>query len=58
MLVRLLYASRSVDTSAEGWSKHVLEATGGKGVALVVDQVSAPTINEAMAATAILRAAS
>jgi len=47
-------ADLAVDTSADGWSKQVLDATGGKGVALVVDQVSAATINEAMAATAIL----
>ncbi|MBR0654012.1 zinc-binding dehydrogenase [Roseomonas arctica] len=47
-------ADLAVDTSVEGWSKQVLEATGGKGVALVVDQVSAATINEAMLATAIL----
>ena len=47
-------ADLALDTSVEGWSKHVLDATGGKGVSLVVDQVSAATINEAMAATAIL----
>jgi NADPH2:quinone reductase len=47
-------ADLAVDTSVAGWSKRVLDATGGKGVNLVIDQVSAATINEAMAATAIL----
>ncbi len=47
-------ADVTVDTRVEGWQTQVLEATGGKGVALVVDQISGPTINAAMAATAVL----
>lgn len=46
-------ADLAVDTRAEGWAQEVLRATGGHGVNLVVDQVSGPTINAAMAATAI-----
>lgn len=47
-------ADLTVDTRADGWEKQVLEATGGKGAALVIDQISGPTINAAMAATAVL----
>lgn len=47
-------ADLAVDTGAEGWEGEVLAATGGKGVAVVVDQVSGPTINAAMAATALM----
>ena len=46
-------ADLAIDTKQPGWQKQVLEATGGKGVALVIDQVSGATINAAMAATAI-----
>ncbi len=47
-------ATVTVDTSAAGWDQQVLDATEGRGVALVIDQISGPTINAAMAATAIL----
>jgi len=47
-------ATVTVDTSAAGWEQQVLDATEGRGVALVIDQISGPTINAAMAATAIL----
>jgi len=46
-------ADLAVDTSLPGWHEQVLEATGGHGVALVIDQISGTTINAAMAATAI-----
>lgn len=47
-------ADLTVDTKDPGWAEAVLAATGGKGVNLVVDQVSAATINAAMRCTAIL----
>lgn len=47
-------ADLAVDTKDAGWADAVLAATGGKGVNLVVDQVSGPTINAAMRCTAIL----
>ena len=43
-----------VDTNEKGWADAVLEATGGKGVDVVVDQVSGALINDTMKATAIL----
>lgn len=43
-----------VNTRDADWAEQVLAATGGKGVDLVVDQVSAATINAAMRCTAIL----
>lgn len=43
-----------VNTSDADWADQVLAATGGKGVNLMVDQVSGPTINAAMRCTAIL----
>jgi NADPH2:quinone reductase len=47
-------ADLAVDTKDPGWADAVLAATGGKGVDLVVDQVSGPTINAAMRCTAVL----
>lgn len=47
-------ADLAVDTNDPGWADAVLAATGGRGVNLVVDQVSAATINAAMRCTAIL----
>ena len=47
-------ADLAVDTKDAGWVDQVLAATGGKGVNLVVDQISGGTINAAMRATAIL----
>jgi NADPH:quinone reductase len=47
-------ADLAVDTTAPDWSDKVLEATEGKGVELIVDQVSAGVANQNMKATAIL----
>lgn len=46
-------ADVAVDTKDAGWADQVLAATGGKGVNLVIDQISGATINAAMRATAI-----
>lgn len=46
-------ADVAVNTRDADWSDQVLAATGGKGVNLVVDQISAATINAAMRCTAI-----
>ncbi len=46
-------ADLALDTRDPAWPDRLLAATGGKGVNLVVDQVSAPTINAAMRATAV-----
>ncbi|WP_375173111.1 zinc-binding alcohol dehydrogenase family protein [Pseudooceanicola sp.] len=46
-------ATGTVDTSAEGWSAQVLDATGGAGVDLVIDMLSGPGTNETMRATRI-----
>jgi NADPH2:quinone reductase len=47
-------ADLAVDTTEPGWSEKVLAATDGKGVDLIVDQVSASVANENLKATAIL----
>ncbi len=47
-------ADVAVNTRDADWAEQVLAATGGKGVNLVVDQISGPTINAAMRCTAIL----
>ena len=47
-------ADVAVDTSHEDWPDHVLEATGGAGVDLIVDQVSGPLVNGNLRATRIL----
>ena len=44
----------AVDTSDPAWPDRVLEATGGRGVELIVDQVSAPVANGNLRACAIL----
>ena len=44
----------AVDTSRPKWSEAVLSETGGKGVDLIVDQVSAGVANENLRATRIL----
>ncbi|HVV93726.1 MAG TPA: zinc-binding dehydrogenase [Hyphomicrobiales bacterium] len=46
-------ADLALDTGAAGWVDRVLEATGGKGVDLVVDMVSGPLVSQTMRATAI-----
>lgn len=47
-------ADLAVDTTAPNWSEQVLAATGGRGVDLIVDQVSASVANENMKAAAVL----
>ena len=47
-------ADLALDSSDPGWVDAVLEATDGKGVDLIVDQISAPVANQNLAATAIL----
>ena len=47
-------ADLAIDTTEPNWSARVLEATGGKGVDLIVDQVSASVANENLKAAAIL----
>jgi NADPH2:quinone reductase len=47
-------ATHAVDTSDPGWVEQVLQATGGRGVEAVVDQVSGQLVSETLRATAIL----
>ncbi|MFO1015660.1 MAG: zinc-binding dehydrogenase [Caulobacteraceae bacterium] len=47
-------ADLAVDSSDPNWAKQVLEATGGQGVDLIVDQVSGPAFNDNLRATKIL----
>ena len=47
-------ADLAIDTTQPAWSEKVLAATEGKGVDLIVDQVSASVANENMKATAVL----
>jgi NADPH2:quinone reductase len=47
-------ADLAVDTTQKGWADAVLAATDGKGVDLIIDQVSASVANENMRAAAIL----
>lgn len=44
----------AIDTTQPKWADAVLEATGGKGVDLIVDQVSAGVANENLRATRVL----
>lgn len=44
----------AIDTSQAGWSDVVTKATDGKGVDVIVDQVSASVANENMKAAAVL----
>ena len=46
-------ADLAIDSSDKTWVKQVLEATGGQGVDLIVDQVSGPTMNDNLAATRV-----
>lgn len=46
-------ADLAVDSSDPGWVKQVLEATGGEGVDLIVDQVSGNVASQNLAATKI-----
>jgi len=47
-------ADMTIDTSSKGWVDEVLAATGGKGVDLIVDQVSASVANDNLRATRVL----
>jgi NADPH2:quinone reductase len=47
-------ADLALDTSRDGWVEAALEATGGRGVALLVDQISGRLVNDSMRATAVL----
>src|SRR5262245_31984144 len=47
-------ADLAVDTTEPNWSQKVLAATDGKGIDLIVDQVSASVANENMKAAAVL----
>jgi NADPH:quinone reductase-like Zn-dependent oxidoreductase len=47
-------ADLAVDTTQKGWADAVLAATDGKGVDLIVDQVSASVANENLRAAAVL----
>ncbi|VTU18949.1 Beta-ketoacyl-acyl-carrier-protein synthase I [Variovorax sp. PBL-H6] len=43
----------AIDSSEEGWSRKVLDATDGKGADIVVDNVSGTAFNQCMAAAAL-----
>jgi NADPH2:quinone reductase len=47
-------ADLAIDTTQKGWADEALKATGGKGVDLIVDQVSASVANENLRAAAVL----
>lgn len=47
-------ADLAIDPGEADWSRHVLAATEGRGVELIVDQVSASVARENMLATALL----
>src|SRR3979409_175665 len=47
-------ADLAVDSSDPGWVDQVLKATDGKGVDLIVDQVSGKVANQNLAATRVL----
>ena len=47
-------ADLAVDSKDPGWADQVLAATGGKGVDLIVDQISGYVANQNLKATAIL----
>ncbi len=47
-------ATLAVDTNDPAWVKQVLDATEGRGVDSVVDQISGPLVSQTLAATRIL----
>lgn len=47
-------ADMAIDSSDAGWVDQVLQATGGEGVDLIVDQVSGKVANQNLAATKVL----
>src|SRR4029434_5817611 len=46
-------AGLAVDSKDPGWVDQVLQATGGEGVDLIVDQVSGPIANQNLKATKV-----
>jgi NADPH2:quinone reductase len=46
-------ATHAVDSGSADWTEHVLQATGGRGVDLVIDQITGPRFDEVMRITAI-----
>jgi NADPH:quinone reductase len=44
----------AIDTTQPDWPEEVKKATGGKGVDLIIDMVSAPVANQNLAAAAVL----
>ena len=46
-------ADHALDSRDPNWVQQVLDATGGKGVDVVIDQVSMPMFNQTMQATAV-----
>jgi len=47
-------ADVAIDTTSSDWPEQVRKATGGKGVDLIVDQVSGPYVNQCLDAAALL----
>lgn len=47
-------ADLAIDSNDAGWTDQVLNATDGKGVDLIIDQVSGKLINQNLAATRVL----
>lgn len=47
-------ADLAIDTTEAGWSRHVQDATDGRGVNLIIDQVSASVADENMKAASVL----
>ena len=47
-------ADLAIDTRKPNWSEEALQATGGKGVNVIIDMVSASVANENMKAAAVL----
>ena len=47
-------ATLVVDSNDPAWVRQVLDATGGRGVDAVVDQISGPLVSQTLAATRIL----
>ncbi|MEW6768460.1 MAG: zinc-binding dehydrogenase [Pseudomonadota bacterium] len=47
-------ADLAIDSSDPKWVEKILKATGGKGVDLIIDQVSGKTANQNLAATRVL----
>lgn len=47
-------ADLAIDSSDAGWVDQVLQATGGEGVDLIIDQVSGKVANQNLAATKVL----